>query len=331
MDSISFAPVLRSRRLGKSNVFVTELGFGGAVVGGLYSATPGTVARNAIDAAWDAGIRYFDTAPHYGLGLSESRLGAALRDRPREDFVISTKVGRLLTPNPHPKGSDLAYGFEVPDDLQRVNDYSRDGIQRSLEASLARLQLDRVDVVLVHDPDEFVEQSLREALPALIELREQNVVGAIGVGMNQWEVLRRFVLESDLDVVMVAGRWTLLDRSASPLLEACEEQRVSVLAAAPFNSGLLATASPRDGMTFDYVTATRPKVAAARQLAAVCERYGTTLPAAALQFPLRNETVAAVVTGMRSSAEVDGDVELFLSAIPEDAWTELDRAWASSP
>jgi D-threo-aldose 1-dehydrogenase len=312
-------------------VFVTELGFGGAVVGGLYAATTETEARNAIDSAWDVGIRYFDTAPHYGLGLSESRLGAALKDRPRADFVISTKVGRLLAPNPNPHGTDIAYGFDVPDDLQRVNDYSRDGVQRSLEASLTRLQLDRVDIVFVHDPDEFVEQSLHEALPALIELREQNVVGAIGVGMNQWEALRRFVLECDLDVVMVAGRWTLLDRSASPLLEACDERGVSVLAAAPFNSGLLATASPGDGMTFNYLTAPRPTVAAALRLAGICERYGTTLPAAALQFPLRHESVAAVVTGMRSSTEVEEDVELFQSTIPDDAWTELDQTWAGYP
>jgi D-threo-aldose 1-dehydrogenase len=309
-------------------VVVTELGFGGAAIGGLYRATTETEARSAIDSAWAVGIRYFDTAPHYGLGLSESRLGAALKDRPRAEFVISTKVGRVLVPNANPRGTDIADGFDVPDVFERVNDYSRDGVRRSLHASLARLQLDRVDIVLVHDPDEFVDQALREALPALVELREQNVVGAIGVGMNQWEALRRFVLECDLDVVMVAGRWTLLDRSALPLLEACDERGVSVVSAAPFNSGLLATASPRDGMTFDYMTAPRPKVAAARRLAAVCERYGTTPPAAALQFPLLQESVAAVVTSMRSSAEVEEDVELFLSRIPEDAWTELDQAWA---
>jgi D-threo-aldose 1-dehydrogenase len=325
---MSFGPMLRSRRLGTSDVVVTELGFGGAAVGGLYKATAETEARNAIDSAWAAGVRYFDTAPHYGLGLSESRLGAALKDRPRDDFVISTKVGRLLVPNTNPEGTDIAQGFDVPDDLERVNDYSRDGVQRSLEASLTRLQLDRVDIVLVHDPDQFVEQALREALPALVELREQNVVGAVGVGMNQWEAMRRFVLEADLDAVMIAGRWTLLDRSALPLLAACEERGVSVLAAAPFNSGLLATASPGDGMTFDYLTAPRPKVAAARRLAAVCERFGTTLPAAALQFPLRQQSVAAVVTGMRSSPEVEENVELFLRTIPEEAWTELDQAWA---
>jgi D-threo-aldose 1-dehydrogenase len=322
---------LRSRRLGTSDVVVTELGFGGAAIGGLYAATSETAARNAIDSAWDAGIRYFDTAPHYGLGLSESRLGAALRDRSRADFAVSTKVGRLLVPNAHPQGSDLAYGFDVPDDLQRVNDYSRDGVRRSLEASLTRLQLDRVDIVFVHDPDEFVEQSLREALPALIELREQKVVGAIGVGMNQWQALRRFVLESDLDVVMVAGRWTLLDRSASPLLEACAPRAVSVLAAAPFNSGLLATAWPADGTSYNYTAAPPQTIAAARRLAGICERYGTTLPAAALQFPLRDENVAAVVTGMRSRAEVEEDVELFTSTIPEDAWTELDQTWAGDP
>jgi D-threo-aldose 1-dehydrogenase len=312
-------------------VLVNELGFGSAAIGGLYKATTETEAKNAIDSAWAAGIRYFDTAPHYGLGLSESRLGAALKVRPRADFVISTKVGRLLVPNANPQGTDIASGFDVPDDLERVNDYSRDGVHRSLEASLARLDLDRVDIVFIHDPDEFVEQALREALPALIELRDQKVVGAIGVGMNQWEALHRFVLECDLDVVMVAGRWTLLDRSALPLLEACDQRGVSVLSAAPFNSGILASASLGDEVTFNYLKAPQHTVAAARRLAAVCERYGTTLPAAALQFPLRHESVAAVVTGMRSGTEVEEDVELFMSTIPEDAWTELDETRAGYP
>jgi D-threo-aldose 1-dehydrogenase len=322
---------LADRRVGTTDVFVTELGFGSAAVGGLYTATSEPAARNAIDSAWDAGIRFFDTAPHYGLGLSESRLGAALRDRPRNDFVISTKVGRLLVPNARPEGSDLGHGFDVPDDLRRVSDYSRDGVLRSLEASLTRLQLDRIDIVLVHDPDDFVEQSLRDALPALVELRDQQVVGAVGVGMNRWEPLRQFVLEADLDVVMVGGRWTLLDRSASPLLEACVERDVSVLAAAPFNSGILATPWPEEGVPYNYTAASKHTLIAARRLAGICDRFGASLPAAALQFPLRHEKVAAVVTGMRSSTEVQQDVELFFSRIPEDAWTELEQTWVAYP
>jgi D-threo-aldose 1-dehydrogenase len=220
---------------------VSRLGFGGASLGNLYLETPDAQARASVDAAWDGGVRYFDTAPHYGLGLSERRLGAALAGRPRADYVLSTKVGRLLVPNKAPTGSDLeAGGFAVPDDLVRRFDFSRDGVLRSLEASLDRLGVGRVDIVYVHDPDEHMDQAIAEAIPALAELRDQGVVGAVGAGMNQWQALRRMVREADLDVVMLAGRWTLLDRSGAPLLAACAERGVAVVAAAPYNSGLLA-------------------------------------------------------------------------------------------
>jgi hypothetical protein len=216
---------MRARRVGRADIRVTELGFGGASIGNLYRATSDEVAREAVDAAWAAGIRYFDTAPHYGLGLSERRLGEALRRYPRDEYVLSTKVGRLIVPNLTPTGSDLPYGlFDVPDDLTRRLDYSADGVRRSLEASLARLGLDRVDVVLMHDPDDFLDETIAEALPALAELREQGVIGAIGVGMNQWEAPLRVVREADIDVVMLAGRWTLLDRTGEALLDACLER-----------------------------------------------------------------------------------------------------------
>ncbi|WP_447008455.1 aldo/keto reductase [Saccharothrix isguenensis] len=232
---------LPRRPLGTTGVTVTELGFGAAPIGNLYRARPDDVARAAVDAAWAEGVRYFDTAPHYGLGLSERRLGAALASRPRDDYVISTKVGQLLEPNPAPTGSDLPHGgFDVPDDLTRVRDYSADGVLRSIETSLERLGVDRIDIVLVHDPDDHVDQALAEAVPALAALREQGVVGAVGLGMNQWQASLRAVRETDVDVVMVAGRWTLVNRTARPLLDTCAECGVSVLAAAPFNSGLLA-------------------------------------------------------------------------------------------
>jgi D-threo-aldose 1-dehydrogenase len=315
-------PTLPRRRLGRSEVRVTELGFGCAALGNLYAPVADEDARAAVDAAWDAGVRYFDTAPHYGLGLSERRVGAALRDRPRDEVVVSTKVGRLLVDNPAPTGSDLADLYDVPDDLVRQLDYSADGVRRSLEASLERLGLDRVDVLLVHDPDEHLDQAIAEALPALVELREQGVIGAVGVGMNQWQALHRCVLESDVDVVMAAGRWTLVDRSAEPLMEAAEQRGVSVLAAAAYNSGLLASEWPPDDARFDYGPAPAPVLARARDWATRARAAGVTLPDLALQFPLRHPATAAVVVGLRSVPEVAAAVARFRSPVPPAVWDE---------
>ncbi len=190
---------MTGRQIGRTSVEVTELGFGAAQIGNLYVEVDDDTAGAAVDAAWAAGVRYFDTAPHYGLGLSEARLGAALAGRPRADFVVSTKVGRLLVPKPSPNGFDLAEaGFAVPDLLARVYDYSRDGVRRSLEASLARLGMDRVDIVYVHDPDDYLDVAISEAIPALAELRDSGVIGAVGAGMNFWQPLLRLVTEGDL-------------------------------------------------------------------------------------------------------------------------------------
>jgi D-threo-aldose 1-dehydrogenase len=310
--------------LGATHVPVTALGFGAAPLGNLYHALTDDEAHAAVEAAWNGGVRYFDTAPHYGLGLSERRLGAALAGRPRSDFLVSTKVGRLLLPNPVPTGSDLGVGgFDVPDSLSRVFDYSRDGVLRSLEGSLDRLGLDRIDVAYVHDPDDHLDQAVEQALPALAELRAQGVVGAIGAGMNAVAPLMRIVGESDVDVVMVAGRWTLLDRSAGPLLETCLGRGVCVVAAAPFNSGLLAQHWPADGSFYDYGPAPDPVLAKARALARVCARHGITLPQAALQFPLRHPAVAGVVTGLRTRNQVQSALTWIMSEAPSDLWRDL--------
>ena len=228
MTALAVRPLGRPVRLELS-----ELGFGGASLGNLYHATDEGLGRAAVLAAYDAGIRYFDTAPHYGLGLSERRLGRALAELPREDVVVSTKVGRLLDPNPAPTGSDLAAGgFEVPDDLVRRWDFSAAGVRESLERSRERLGLERIDIVYVHDPDDHLDQAIAEAIPALVELRDQGLIGAVGVGMNGWRGPLRMVEETDLDVVMLAGRWTLLDRTGAGLLDACLERGVGVVAAA---------------------------------------------------------------------------------------------------
>lgn len=322
---------MNTRKLGSTDVEVTELGFGAAQIGNLYAPVDDETAAAAVDAAWQEGVRYFDTAPHYGLGLSERRLGAALGRRPRDEFVVSTKVGRLLVENPAPTGSDLdVAGFAVPDDLTRQLDYSGDGVRRSLEASLTRLGLDRVDIVYVHDPDAHLDQAIRESIPALCQLRDEGVVGAVGAGMNYWQPLLRIVQEADADVVMLAGRWTLLDRSGEPLLEECERRNVSVVAAAPFNSGILARPWPADGAMWNYEPAPEDVLAKARALAAACQEHGNTLPQAAVCFPLRHPAVASVVAGMRTAAQARTSAAYLGAGISEDAWAALEAASTAS-
>lgn len=316
---------MKSNVVGRTNVSVTELGFGGATIGNLFSRVSDEDAHDAVTLAWERGVRYFDTAPHYGLGLSERRLGSALAPRPRSDFVISTKVGRLLRANPRPRGSDLeAGGFDTPDELARVFDYSAHGVQCSLEESLERLGMEYVDIVYVHDPDDYVDQVIEETIPTLVKLRDEHVIGAIGVGMNEWRPLSRFVQATDLDVVMLAGRWTLLDRSGRSLLDECIRRNVAVIAAAPFNSGILSNNAPTSDQSFDYRTVSSGRLEKAQELAALCAQHGVDLPHAALQFALRDQAVAAVVAGMRSPREVRADVEWIETPIPEALWDELD-------
>jgi D-threo-aldose 1-dehydrogenase len=209
--------------------------------------------------------------------------------------------------------------------LTRVIDYSEKGVHQSLEESLVRLGTSYVDVVYVHDPDQHVDQVVEETFPALVKLRDEGVLGAIGAGMNDWRPLLSFVERCDIDVVMVAGRWTLLDRSAEPLLKACAERGVAVVAAAPFNSGILATNTPHSGDHFDYERVSPSRLARANALAELCSRYGVDLPQVALQFPLRHEAVAAVVAGMRSGQEARRDLELMECPVPSAFWDELER------
>jgi D-threo-aldose 1-dehydrogenase len=304
---------------------VTVLGFGAAPIGNLFRAIDDDTARAAVDAAWVGGVRYFDTAPHYGLGCSERRLGAALAVRAREQFTISTKVGRLLVPNPSPTGSDLAGGgFAVADTFARERDYSGDGIRRSLQESLTRLGLDRIDIVYIHDPEHHMDPAIGQGIPALLDLREQGVIGAVGVGMNFVDPLMRFVTETDIDIVMVAGRWTLVERSAAPLLAACEQRGISVAVAAPFNSGLLARPWPPDDAHFDYGPAPAKILTAARAAAATCAAHGTTLPHAAMQFPLQHCSVACVVAGMRTRDHVVQNVQWATTEAPPGLMTALE-------
>ncbi|WP_461156269.1 aldo/keto reductase [Saccharopolyspora tripterygii] len=303
---------------------MSALGFGGAVIGNLYRAVPEDVASQAVAEAWDAGIRYFDTAPHYGLGLAERRLGEALAGRPRHEFSVSTKVGRMLDPIANPAGKrDVEGGFDVLADFARRWDFSADGVRRSLESSVDRMGLDRVDLVLLHDPDEHWQQVLDEAYPALHALREQGVVGAIGVGMNQWPMLRRFVTDTDLDAVMLAGRYTLLDDSGEPLLAECARRGVPVLAAGVFNGGLLATDDPAGNAVYDYRPASPELVAEAQRVGEICHAHGVALPQAAIAHAARHPAVASVVLGARTPQEVRRNAELFRAPVPNALWADL--------
>ena len=305
--------------LGPRGPEVTRLGLGCAPLGNLYSALTDDDALATVAAAWDAGVRYFDTAPLYGHGLSERRLGAALAGRPRHEFVVSTKVGRLIRPAAGPVDTI----FSVPHDVEPVWDFSRDGVLRSIAESLERLGLDRIDVAFVHDPDDHEAQALDETFPALCALRDEGVIGAVGVGMNQWEMPLRFLDRVDLDVVLLAGRCTLLDRSGlDSLLPACAARSVGVVLGGVFNSGVLAAPDPRSA-TYDYASAGPDVLSAVERLRAICARHDTTLPAAALQFALRAPGATAVVVGARHPDEIRADIAWATTSIPHDFWTDL--------
>ena len=304
------------------------LSFGCASIGNLYREIDDDRAQLALEAAWDGGIRTFDTAPHYGLGLSERRLGSFLQQKPRDEFVVSTKVGRLLAPNPDfDGGRDLANGFDVPDDHVRMFDPSLSGVRRSLEASLERMGLDRVDVLYLHDPDVYdLERGLAEGLPALATLRDEGLVREIGIGVNDADVAARAVREGDLDLVMIAGRYTLLEQAAlAQLFPACEERGVRVVDAAVFNSGLLATSTPSSDATYNYGAVPDDVLQRAQTLAATCAEFGVELPAAALQFPLRNPLVATVVVGTSRPDAVRQNVGHMSATIPDELWTAFEE------
>jgi len=295
---------------------------GGAAFGGLYKPVADDQVQAALEVAWAGGIRSFDTAPHYGVGLSEERMGRFLSSKPRAEFVLSTKVGRLLVDDPGAvDGTDMFFGTPL---RSRVLDYSADGVLASVEASLRRLGLDRIDLLLIHDPDDHLEAALAGAYVALQQLREQGVVTAIGVGVNSCEVARRFVNETDIDVVMIAGRYSLLDREADQgLLSDCTARGVSVQVAGVFNSGLLA--DPTSRSSFNYEPAAQATVTTALLMQQACERKGIHLRAAALQFPARHPGVTSIVSGAGSVNSVADTLRQLDVHIPEDLWPELDR------
>lgn len=313
-------------RTGVRGLPITELGLGAAQFGNLFRETTDEQAASAVDAAWSAGIRYFDTAPHYGLGLSERRLGALLQQRPRDEFVISTKVGRILEPTPQ-NAHLMDSEFEVPAATERRWDFSRDGILRSVEESLQRTGLDRLDILYLHDPDDFWEQASTEGINTLIELREQGVVNAVGAGMNHAAPLAELIRKADVDIVMVAGRMTLLEHDAlDELLPIALERNVGVVAVGVYNSGILAKDRPTAGAKFNYADAPAELVDRANALADICERHGVSLPVAAVAFPLLHPAVTSVVLGARDAGQVTSNVERYASSVPAELWAELHTA-----
>jgi D-threo-aldose 1-dehydrogenase len=328
---MSFDPRER-RAVGTTGLAVTRLSFGGASIGGLFRPIEESQALRVVRHAWDLGIRSFDTAPLYGYGESERRIGKALADRARDDFVLSTKVGRLVYPaDAISVGADIdrqAIGgredafYHRTEPVRLVFDYSYDGVLRSIEASLVRLGLERIDIALIHDPDEHWEAAIGGAYRALDRLRGDGVVRAIGVGMNQAPMLARFARETDLDVILAANRYTLLDQSAiDELLPLCLRRGIAVLIGGVMNSGILVDPSPAS--RFDYVTAPPDVVERARRLAALCDRHGVELRVAAIQFPLAHPAVASLVAGVRSTEHLDEYPRAMAMNLPAALWAEL--------
>jgi len=295
------------------------LGLGTAPLGGLYEALSDDEGHRVVEAAWDAGIRFFDTAPLYGSGLAEQRLGTVLRTKPRNEFVLMTKVGRVLRADAAPDPDQTFKGIPP---LNPVFDFSYDGVMRSVEESLTRLGMDRVDVLLIHDPDNYFDQAMAGAYRALDRLRTERTITAVGAGMNQADMLARFAREADFDVFLLAGRYTLLDQSgARELLPLCLERGIAVVAGGVFNSGILA--NPRPGTHYNYRVAPPELIERARQVAAICERHGVDLKAAAIQFPLRHPAITSVLTGCRSVSELNENLSIFQSPIPDELWAEV--------
>jgi D-threo-aldose 1-dehydrogenase len=302
----------KKRRLGGTSCFVTELGMGTAPLGGLYTPVSEEVALETLEAAWASGVRLFDTAPLYGNGLSERLLGSFLKFKPREEYVLATKVGRRLR----------APTLQAREGMPPVFDFSYDGVMRAFEESLMRLGAERVDILHIHDPDNHYRDALAGAYKALDNLRSQGAIKAVGAGMNQSEMLVRFARDGVFDCFLLAGRYTLLDQGAlAEFLPLCEERGISVIAAGVYNSGILA--DPRANAKFDYQDADQSLVNRALRIEEICLRHGVPLKAAAMQFAAAHPAVATTLTGARSPTEIEENVAVYSLAISPVMWEDL--------
>lgn len=316
---------MRKRAIAGTTTRLTELAFGGASLGNLYTETSDEDATAAVTEAWRCGIRYFDTAPHYGLGLSERRLGRALAGFPRSETVISTKVGRLIVPNESPTEWDTE-GFRVPGATRREWDFSRDGILRSIESSLARLDTDYIDVVYLHDPDVAgIDGAATAGAEVLLSLRDEGVVRVVGIGSNDATAIAHLFRETDIDTAMVAGRYTLLEPSGADEVFAAAGER-SIIAVGVFNSGILASARPSSTAHYNYAAPPTAVLERAGLLADVAERNGFTLPHVAVQFPLLDSRVASVAIGMRTAAQVRANVEFYETSVAPSVWEDYRQS-----
>jgi D-threo-aldose 1-dehydrogenase len=305
--------------LGRTSLSVTRLGLGTAPLAGLFEEVDESQALQVIERAWEAGVRLFDTAPLYGHGLAELRVGQILRQMPRDEFTLATKVGRLLRAGAPPEPGQVFRG--VPP-VNPVFDFTYDGVMRSVEESLERLGLSRIDILHIHDPDNHYDEALSGAYRALAKLRTDGIIKAVGAGMNQSEMLTRFAREGDFDCFLLAGRYTLLEQGAlQELLPVCLELGIAIIAGGVYNSGILA--DPKPGAHYNYHAAPPDLLERAQRLRAVCAHHGVPLKAAALQFPLGHPAVATVVVGCRSVAQLDDSLEMFEVDIPPALWQEL--------
>ena len=305
--------------LGRTSLTVTRFGLGTAPLAGLFEAVDEAQGVGVIERAWEAGVRFFDTAPLYGHGLAEMRLGKVLKQKQRDEFTLASKVGRLLRADAPPEPGQSFRG--VPP-VNPVFDFTYDGVMSSVEESLQRLGLDRIDILHIHDPDDHYEAALHGAYRALDRLRADGVIGAVGAGMNQAEMLTRFAREADFDCFLLAGRYTLLDQVALvELLPECVKRGIAIIAGGVYNSGILA--DPKPGAHYNYRTAPAELLERAQRIRDVCARHGVPLKAAAVQFPLGHPAVTCVVVGCRSSAQLDETLEMFELDIPPALWDDL--------
>lgn len=320
-------------RIGKGGLDFTELGFGTAPLGNLYRAISDEEAHLALEAAWETGSRYYDTAPLYGLGLSETRLNRFLRGKKRDDYVLSSKVGRLLKVCAPEERTGIGKFFDTPS-RREVYDYTYDGVMRSFEASLERLGVDRIDILFAHDLDVFnhgTQEALQEKLDelmrsgyyALLSLRDQGVIKAFGAGVNEWQPCQWMAERGDFDLFLLAGRYTLLEQEAlETFLPLCEERGIGIVLGGPYNSGILATGAV-PGAYYNYDTAPQEILDRVSRIEAVCQRHGVRLIEAALRFPLKHPRVVSVIPGGQSAEQVRSNRQILDARIPAELWVEL--------
>lgn len=320
-------------RLGNGGIDFTELGFGSAPLGNLYRAITDEQAHDVLEAAWNSGVRYFDTAPLYGLGLSERRIGEFLRTKKRDEYVISTKAGRVLQVCAPEERTGIGKFFDTPN-RREVYDYSYDGIMRSLEQSFERTGLDRFDILFVHDVDVFthgskeasdarIDEFMRGGYYAMLSLRDQGVIRAFGGGINEWEVCQTLAERGDFDLFLLAGRYTLLEQEAlNSFLPLCQKRGIGVVLGGPYNSGILAR-GPSEGAQYNYSNAPAEVIEKARKLDAVCQKHGVRLIEAALKFPLNHPSVVSVIPGGQSVEEVKSNREILDREVSAALWEDL--------